>query len=76
MTKREQWIIANQMAAAVMGLNAPFCEEEGQPQEPPEYFVPIVDEVAAKTTTMALQDAMDVLGCALAKRKFHETGKV
>ncbi len=62
---REQWIIANQMASAVINMNAPFCgggEAEGPCEE---WLESISAQIADRTSVVALEDVIPVLQRAL-----------
>ena len=58
-----QWVLARQMATAVMCLNAPFCD--GGQAEDPAWVAVVASRIADQTTKMSLEDAIGVLQAAL-----------
>ena len=60
---REQWVLAMQISALVMAVNAPFCD--GGPAEKQEWLDPIAGLVAGCTSQMAIQDTIKILEMSL-----------
>jgi hypothetical protein len=65
---REQWMLAQVLAGAVMACNAPFCADDGEEEainSDRDYIDNVAAELAERTSIMALEDAISVLEKAL-----------
>jgi hypothetical protein len=71
-TTLEQWMLAQSLAGAIRACNAPFCCEDDEEEEvnrDRSYVENVASELAGLCSPMAIEDAIQVLECAL---RIHE----